>query len=95
MLFDLETREIIWVDAHMKSNSLSYNNIRTEEKGIKDIVKAFVEIKKYKLTMQELMQMHYPRFNHIDFKKDPEKEYDLIIDKDFALNLPDVVANWL
>ncbi len=95
LLFDLETREIIWVDAHMKSNSLSFNNIRTEAKGIKDIVKAFVEIKKYKLTMQELMQMHYPRFSHIDFKKDPEKEYDLVIDKNFALNLPDVVANWL
>lgn len=96
LIFDLKTREIIWVDAHMKSNHLNFrSNIRSEAKGINDIVKAFVQMKDFKLSMKELIELHSDRFEHVDVEFDAEKDYDLVIDQDFALNLPDVVANWL
>lgn len=95
LLFDLKTREIIWVDAHMKSNNLRFKNIETEAKSIGNIVKAFVQLKDYKLSMKELMDFHSGRFGQIDTVKVPDKNYDLIIDQDFALNLPEVVSKWL
>lgn len=96
LIVDLKTREIIWVDAQNKSNSsMLYLNVRSEEASVRDIVEAFVNFDKYKLTMKELVSLHSYRFGHVDYEKDPEKEYDLELDMDFALNLPEVVSKWL
>lgn len=95
LIFDLKTREIIWVDAHMKSKSMEFRNIHSDKVGISKIVSSFVKIKDYKLSMKELMELHSKRFKNVDYVKDEKKKYDLVIDQEFALNLPDVVANWL
>lgn len=96
LLVDLKTREIIWVDAQNKSKqSMAYMNVSTESASIRDIVEAFVSFNKYKLTMKELVSLHSYRFGHVDYEKDPDKEYDLELDMDFALNLPEVVSKWL
>lgn len=95
LIIDLETKEMIWVD--IQNNSLNHrvNNVVNNSFSITESVKVFAEFDKYKMNLKELIDLHSPRFGTVHYEKDPEVEYDLEIDMDFARDLPEVVANWL
>ena len=96
LIIDLKEREVIWVD--MKSNPnliLAPNNVLNNKLTLSETLHVFSEYEKHKLTMLELFELHSDRFKSIDTVKVEDKEYDLIVDKDFVINLPEIISNWI
>lgn len=57
VIFDLKTREAIWVDVSINSSSRSHSNVHTLQGSIEDTVMAIIESKN-KTSLYELFELH-------------------------------------
>lgn len=98
LIIDLKKREVIWLDIFNNGNheaNTYANNVSANSFSITEALKTFSDFNLYKHNMLELVHFHSERFEHIDYVKDPEKDYDLIIDEDFVGNIPEIMSNWM
>ena len=94
LIFDLVTRQLIWTDLALSSSVFS--NVENNAGPLVTMAKAAEAMIRTKPTMFELFRMHLDaRALDVDFDRDPDKEYDTVLDVDMATKLDDILANWM
>ena len=87
--FDLETKELIWID--MPNNIIRSSTIANESKGISIVLE---KANKYRLSIYDLVMMHKKRMTIVSDKS----KADFVIDLEGDLTPYDmnkIVSNWL
>lgn len=95
LIVDLETRQIIWADFSLTSR-MAYNNIESNNTGVAAMCRVAESLSETKPTLFDLFSLHAKaRAKRVDTVKDPDVEYDLVLDINKATDIDDIVANWL
>lgn len=93
-VIDLKKRELIWTDLAVSSGV--FNNVENSAGAIVMMSKAAEAMVDTKPTMMDLLQFHFDaRAESVDTERNPDKEYDTVIDATMATDIDDILANWL
>jgi len=94
LLFDLKTREILWMDIALTTSR--YGNVENMSESSLLMVKAINTMLDTKPTMFDLFDLHArARATSVDYERVEDKEYDLVLDASKATELDDILANWM
>jgi len=73
-LFDLKTREMVWIDLNAQVVG-EYNNVESTRVETSDLLKSFVDLSETKLSLYGLFAMNHP--NQVEDKEDAEFTFGL------------------
>lgn len=94
LVIDIQNREVIWADMSLKGGPRS--NLDSGSNQLVEIGKMVTNLLHQKPTVYDLVNLHAKgRATTIHEIRDPEVEYDLIVDMDFATRLDEIMSDWM
>lgn len=95
LIFDLETMQFIWADFALTSGP-RFENVESKSNKLVLMAKVAESILDTKPVMFDLFDMHaQARADSVDYERDPDKDYDLVLDESTATQIDDILANWM
>lgn len=95
MLFDLETREVIWLDLVTRQNSI-YSNYHNNRNITIDAIRSGIDLVNIKTTLFELFDMHAKaRGDLVHYKAVDGVEYDTIFNIEKLFDIDEIMSKYL